>query len=91
MIARFKDVKDDFDYMAVTVMNYATIEYQLRKNKTVNKNRLETVSCHDTLRIWPLTLKRRKPDWMWAIADRERRRGRPDNACSSENGLQNGG
>lgn len=32
-IVMFKDVKDDFDYIVVTVMNYAAIEYQLRQNK----------------------------------------------------------
>lgn len=31
-IFRFKDVQDDFDYIIVTVINYAAIEYQLRKH-----------------------------------------------------------
>ncbi len=32
-IFRFKDVRDDFDYIIVTVINYAAIEYQLRKHE----------------------------------------------------------
>lgn len=32
-IYRFKDVKDCFDYIIVTVMNYEAIAYQLRQNK----------------------------------------------------------
>lgn len=31
-IFRFKDVQDDFDYIIVTVIYYAAIEYQLRKH-----------------------------------------------------------
>ncbi len=33
-IVRFKDVENDFDYLVVTVVNYAAIAYQLRQSKT---------------------------------------------------------
>lgn len=32
-IVKFKEIKDDFDYIVVTVMNYVAIEYQLRQNE----------------------------------------------------------
>ncbi|MDE6662377.1 MAG: GT-D fold domain-containing protein [Lachnospiraceae bacterium] len=32
-IVMFKDIKDDFDYIIVTVMNYSAIEYQLKQNE----------------------------------------------------------
>lgn len=38
-IYRFKDIKDCFDYIIVTVMNYVAIEYQFRQNK-VDKDKV---------------------------------------------------